>query len=290
MPTFEPGHLPRQRRHQQAPGVPGLRPAVHQRQRRAVASDDRVQAQLTGVDVSAGEGVGEPDRQVRRPETEPGPSGVGNPMDDELMTIPLTRPERLPGGSRSQPPPTGPAVSSAAKLTGRGFIGGDNQHTNTLHLQLRLLSSGIVRRQSCSRHDCAACRRSVRPPVRLATTATDTVAPSTISTPLPCYSPWPLLASWSRFGQLVAPVDRGGFEGATAGRTSATCRCEGVVAPRRQLTALGWPQPGPTRYDSCSETNRPTSRRGPRVFEKQDEVFLAYAPNVDDHWGVRRCG
>ena len=36
--------VPGQRRHQQAPGVPGLGPAVHQQQRRAVAADDRVQA------------------------------------------------------------------------------------------------------------------------------------------------------------------------------------------------------------------------------------------------------
>jgi hypothetical protein len=36
------------------------------------------------------------------------------------------------------------------KPTGRGFIGGGNQHTNTLNLQLRLLSSGIVCRHGCS--------------------------------------------------------------------------------------------------------------------------------------------
>ena len=58
--------VPGQRRHQQAPGVPGLGPAVHQQQRRPLASDDRVQAQLTGVDVPAGERVGEPRREVRR--------------------------------------------------------------------------------------------------------------------------------------------------------------------------------------------------------------------------------
>ena len=36
-------------------------------QRRAVAAGDRVQAQVTGVDVAAGERAGEPGREVRRP-------------------------------------------------------------------------------------------------------------------------------------------------------------------------------------------------------------------------------
>ena len=58
--------VPGQRRHNQAPGVPGLWPAVHQQQRQPLASDDRVQAQLTGVDVAAAERVGEPRREVRR--------------------------------------------------------------------------------------------------------------------------------------------------------------------------------------------------------------------------------
>jgi len=57
--------VPGQRRHQQAPGVPGLWPAVHQQQRWTVSADYRVQAQLTGVDIPAGECVGEPGRQVR---------------------------------------------------------------------------------------------------------------------------------------------------------------------------------------------------------------------------------
>jgi hypothetical protein len=47
-----------QGRHHQAPGVPGLRPAMHQQQRRPLAPGDRVQAQLAGVDPAAGEGVG----------------------------------------------------------------------------------------------------------------------------------------------------------------------------------------------------------------------------------------
>jgi len=42
--------VPGQLRHQQAPGVPVLGPAVHQQQRRPLASDDHVLAQLTGVD------------------------------------------------------------------------------------------------------------------------------------------------------------------------------------------------------------------------------------------------
>ena len=59
--------VPRQGGHQQAPRVPRLRPAVHEQQRRAVASDNRVQAHVAGVDVAAGERVGEPRREVRRP-------------------------------------------------------------------------------------------------------------------------------------------------------------------------------------------------------------------------------
>jgi hypothetical protein len=44
----------------------GLRPAVHQQQRRPVAPDDRVLAQPTGIDEPVGERVGEPGREVRR--------------------------------------------------------------------------------------------------------------------------------------------------------------------------------------------------------------------------------
>jgi hypothetical protein len=36
------------------------------------------------------------------------------------------------------------------ELTGRDFIGGGNQHANTLQLQLRLLSSGVICRHGCS--------------------------------------------------------------------------------------------------------------------------------------------
>ena len=53
--------------HQQPPGVPGLGPAVHQQQRRALAAGDHVLAQPAGLDVPAGERAGEPVRQVRRP-------------------------------------------------------------------------------------------------------------------------------------------------------------------------------------------------------------------------------
>jgi hypothetical protein len=38
----------------------------------------------------------------------------------------------------------GGVFSFGEKLTGRSFIGGGNQHANTLQLQLRLRSSGIV--------------------------------------------------------------------------------------------------------------------------------------------------
>jgi len=59
--------LPGQRRHHQPPGVPGLRPAVHQQQRRPVAADDHVLDQAAGVDVLAGERLPEPGRQTQRP-------------------------------------------------------------------------------------------------------------------------------------------------------------------------------------------------------------------------------
>jgi hypothetical protein len=58
--------VPGQRRHQHPPRVPGLGPAVHQQQRRALTSGDRVQAQFTSVDVPAGERVGEPGREAWR--------------------------------------------------------------------------------------------------------------------------------------------------------------------------------------------------------------------------------
>jgi hypothetical protein len=58
--------VPGQGGHHQPPGVPGLRPAVHQQQRRAVAPGDHVLAQIARVDVPAGERAGEPGREVRR--------------------------------------------------------------------------------------------------------------------------------------------------------------------------------------------------------------------------------
>jgi hypothetical protein len=54
----------------------------------AVASYDRVQAQLTGVDVPARERVGDPAGRFDAPETEPGPSGVDRRAEDELVNIP----------------------------------------------------------------------------------------------------------------------------------------------------------------------------------------------------------
>ncbi len=35
-------------------------------------------------------------------------------------------------------------IGGGEEPTGRGFIGGGNQHANTLYLHLRVLSSGIV--------------------------------------------------------------------------------------------------------------------------------------------------
>ena len=66
----------RQRRHHVAPGVPGLGPAMDQQQRRSLAADDGVQADVAGVDEAALEGVGEAGREIRAPATEPGPVGI----------------------------------------------------------------------------------------------------------------------------------------------------------------------------------------------------------------------
>lgn len=81
--------VPGKRRHQQAPGVPVLWPAMHEQERRSLAPDDGVLAQLTGIDVPASERVGETCRRLDAPETEPGPSGVGSWVEDELTTISL---------------------------------------------------------------------------------------------------------------------------------------------------------------------------------------------------------
>ena len=62
---------------------------MHQQQWRAFTSGDRVQAQLPVstyrlVNVSLN-----PVGRFGAPETEPGPSGVGRPAEDELMGIPF---------------------------------------------------------------------------------------------------------------------------------------------------------------------------------------------------------
>jgi hypothetical protein len=69
--------VPGQGRHEHPPGVPGLRPAVDQQQRRPVTADHDVQAQRPDVDIPAGEGVGEPFREVRRPRDRAGAFGDG---------------------------------------------------------------------------------------------------------------------------------------------------------------------------------------------------------------------
>ena len=58
--------VPSQRRHHEAPRVPVLGPAVDEQQRRPLASDDRVLAQLTVVDKPAGKRVRESGREIRR--------------------------------------------------------------------------------------------------------------------------------------------------------------------------------------------------------------------------------
>jgi hypothetical protein len=67
--------VPGQRRHQQAPGVPALGPAVHQQQRRPLASDDRVLAQLTGVEDRLANVSVNPSGRCGAPEPEPGLPG-----------------------------------------------------------------------------------------------------------------------------------------------------------------------------------------------------------------------
>lgn len=66
-----------QRGHQEAPGVPGLGPAGEQQQRGSFAAGHGVQAQLAGVDVLAGEGVGESGREAGRPGDGTGAFGRG---------------------------------------------------------------------------------------------------------------------------------------------------------------------------------------------------------------------
>jgi hypothetical protein len=43
----------------------------------------------------------------------------------------------------------GHVVDGGQEPAGRGFIGGGDQHANTLQLQLRVLPSGIVCRHGC---------------------------------------------------------------------------------------------------------------------------------------------
>ena len=80
------GEVPGQRRHQHPPRVPGLGPAVHQQQRRALAPGDRVQANLTGVNVPACERAGEPGWEVRRPGNRAGAIRVGRRAHDDHLS------------------------------------------------------------------------------------------------------------------------------------------------------------------------------------------------------------
>jgi hypothetical protein len=91
--------VPGQRRHQQAPGVPALGPAVHQQQRRPLAAGDRVQAQLTGVDLPARERVDEPRREVRRAGDGARAFRVDGGAEDELMRIPFHKTTNRSSGS-----------------------------------------------------------------------------------------------------------------------------------------------------------------------------------------------
>jgi len=43
----------------------------------------------------------------------------------------------------------GGVIGGGEEPTGRGFIGGGDQHANAIYLHLRVLSSGIIRRHSC---------------------------------------------------------------------------------------------------------------------------------------------
>jgi hypothetical protein len=81
--------VPGERGHDEAPVVPRPGPAVDQQQRRAVAADDCVQAQVTGVDVPAGERVGEPVREARRPGDGPGPLGSRRVHEGPLSQVVL---------------------------------------------------------------------------------------------------------------------------------------------------------------------------------------------------------
>jgi len=51
---------------ERAPGIPELRPAVDQQQRRAIPANNRVQTHIAGVDVATGECVGESGGEIWR--------------------------------------------------------------------------------------------------------------------------------------------------------------------------------------------------------------------------------
>jgi hypothetical protein len=74
-----------ERGHDEAPRVPGLRPAVNEKQWRALASDHRVEAQLPGVDESTRERVCEALRKIWRPVDGSGTLGDGCVAHDGLL-------------------------------------------------------------------------------------------------------------------------------------------------------------------------------------------------------------
>jgi hypothetical protein len=164
--------------------------------RRGQGRDDRMYRAVLGFDLNDG-----PSRRGQAASAHPSPKGLG-------LTGPL---EGVIGGEEP---------------TGRGFIGGGNQHVNTRYLHLRVLSSGIICRHSCSQ---AMSAQHADDQLRLCAAGNDrhrhSRAVHDLNSSAPVTACRPLLASWSHFGRPVAAVE-------TLGRNQSTVpaplRCVGV--------------------------------------------------------------
>src|SRR5919106_1089371 len=102
----------------------------------------------------------------------------------------------------------GAVIGGGEEPTGRGFIGGGNQHLNTVDLHLRVLSCGIVGRHRCAQ---AVTAQQADDQLCLGAAGNDrhrhrrAVHDRNPSAPGPAWRPF--LAAWSHVGRPVAPVD-----------------------------------------------------------------------------------
>ena len=76
------------------------------------------------------------------------PWRIGRPAAEPAHIAMLSRQLRLRESGAGWSWPRG-VIDGGEEPTGQGFIGGGNQHANTLRLQLRFLASGIVCRHGC---------------------------------------------------------------------------------------------------------------------------------------------